>query len=336
MKRVLLLTDSQPDLQTQRVLEQITVGLSGDYEFLHEPSAGRGLLASGGRLVRLRHANAAADVVHAWGHRALRLASVISAKPILYTPLPDDPASAIRWLRSAMLHRNIRVISLTGADDRFCVEGGVAAEACALVRPGIRISRQLGRDDALRVRLGIRKEAKICLLVGESHEYADHAMALHALALLASIKPECGILFLGMGGQAEAVEELHSMSWPDKMLINARRVLGDGVNFEDLIPAADVGVISAPDRLAILPVLACMAAGLPMVAPATRPVSELLEDRHTALLYSPRTPRALAQRVLMLLEHAEMAHQISDESRAEAYKLYSVSRFLDEMRRVYP
>jgi len=155
-----------------------------------------------------------------------------------------------------------------------------------------------------------------------------------AVTLLAEMDKSYRILLLGTGEQVETVERTHA-ALNGTILVNARQMLGDDVRFEQLVPAADAGVISAPDRLALIPVLACMAGGLPLVGPATGPVSELLEDHHTALLYWPRTSRKLAQRLLTLMESPILRRKLSDQSRAEAYELYSVSRFLDEMRRIY-
>ena len=334
MKRVLLLTDFERDLQTQRCVEQITVGLAGDYQFTEERVRGSGAVAALGQFFRVRNAARSADLVHAWGDRAMRLATMASETPILFTPLPDDPTSSVRWLRSAMLRRTMHVLTLSVGEDRLLVSRGIPAESCSLVRPGVRIARQIGRDDDLRKRLGFTPENKVILLVGETRGHADHGLCALAVSLLVQIDPSYRLLMVGDGDKAESLEALHA-SWDAHVLVNARRALGADMKFEDLLPAADAGVIAAPDRVAVVPILACMAGGLPLVGPATHAVSELLEDRHTALLYSPRRSRTLAQRLLMLFDDSRLRSTLSDQSRAEAYELFSVSRFLDEMRRIY-
>ncbi len=334
MKRILLLIDAQRDLQTTRCLEQITLGLAGDYQFLEYRVTRDGFARGIRQFVELRRIASSVDLVHAWGDRAMRLATLAANKPLLFTPLPDDPLSSIRWLRSAMARRTIHVMPLSSGEDRLLITRGIPPESCSLVRPGIRILRTISRDDDLRRRLGFSPEHKVILLAGESARHADHQLAVLAVTLLAEMDKSYRILLLGTGEQVETVERTHA-ALNGTILVNARQMLGDDVRFEQLVPAADAGVISAPDRLALIPVLACMAGGLPLVGPATGPVSELLEDHHTALLYWPRTSRKLAQRLLTLMESPILRRKLSDQSRAEAYELYSVSRFLDEMRRIY-
>jgi glycosyltransferase involved in cell wall biosynthesis len=159
-------------------------------------------------------------------------------------------------------------------------------------------------------------------------------MALHASAILNSINPRWRMLFWGEGSHAQAVVDLHE-DWRADMLINAREHLGENISFTQIIPAADVALVTAPAELSLAPVLACMSNSLPIVAPATRAISDILEDRHTAMLYAPTTPRMAAQRLLTLSDDPALARRIADQARAEAYELFSVSRLLDTTRQLY-
>jgi len=77
--------------------------------------------------------------------------------------------------------------------------------------------------------------------------------------------------------------------------------------------------VTARGRVATLPIAICMAAALPIVSTVTYTVSELLEDRHTALMAPPGKPRLLARRVLDLLEDPTAQWSIADMARTEAY-----------------
>ncbi|MGC4032772.1 MAG: hypothetical protein QM754_13775 [Tepidisphaeraceae bacterium] len=78
-----------------------------------------------------------------------------------------------------------------------------------------------------------------------------------------------------------------------------------------------------------------MAAGRPIVAPATAQVCELLEDRHTALLSSGQTPNQVAQRVIDALNDAELSRKLADRARAEAYDYFLQSRLVSDFRTIY-
>jgi glycosyltransferase involved in cell wall biosynthesis len=115
----------------------------------------------------------------------------------------------------------------------------------------------------------------------------------------------------------------------------AERRLGRPVDFEDLLSAADMGIVSASGPVATLPIAIGMAAGLPIVATVTPTVAELLEDRHTALMVPPGVPRLLAQKILQLREDSQLQWSLADAARTEAYEYFSLTRFLEQFRELY-
>jgi glycosyltransferase involved in cell wall biosynthesis len=109
----------------------------------------------------------------------------------------------------------------------------------------------------------------------------------------------------------------------------------DPIRFEDLLPAADVCLVTASGAAPTLPIATVMAAGVPIVSTVTYMLAELLEDRHTALMVPRPSPRALVQRVLDLREDPTLRAKLIDTARAEAYEHFSMTRMLDEYRRSF-
>jgi glycosyltransferase involved in cell wall biosynthesis len=107
------------------------------------------------------------------------------------------------------------------------------------------------------------------------------------------------------------------------------------VPFEELLPAADVCLVTASGAAPTLPIATAMAAGVPIISTVTYMLAELLEDRHTALMVPRRSPRALAQRVLDLRQDPALRAKLIDTARAEAYEHFSMTRMLDEYRRLF-
>lgn len=334
MKRILLVTEREPDFGTSTCVEQLLTGLSGDYDFAHLRLYPGGLAAQIGLVARLRSAGQPAHLVHAFGYRAMQVATLLLNAPILYTPLADDPVRAIRWTRAAMSRRDLRLLSLSSGEDRPFVSGGFPSERSHLLRPGVRLGRTLAPDHATRQSLGLAPDDIALLAVGESLPTSNHLMVLHTLSILNAISPRWRMLFWGAGPQADKVKQLNE-DWGTRLIIDARELLGRDVPFTQVLLAANLAMVAAPERVSIAPILACMAHGLPIVAPATRAVSDTLEDRHNALLYSPVKARAAAQRLLTLSEDTRLQRQLADQVRADAYELYSVSRFLDSVRQIY-
>ena len=104
---------------------------------------------------------------------------------------------------------------------------------------------------------------------------------------------------------------------------------------EELLVAADACVLAPTGMVATLPVLTAMAAGVPVVAPVTYVMAELLEDRHTALMVPTDAPKALARRVMDLRADPALGGRVADAARAEAYELHTQSKMLDRYRRAF-
>jgi glycosyltransferase involved in cell wall biosynthesis len=334
VKRLVLITEHQPDLQTQRSVEHVRAGLAGDYELVVEEVAANGLTRTLGCVMRARNVCRNAHAVHAFGYRALKVASFAASGRLLYTPLPEDGPKAVRWARSAIGHRDLRAVCVSSGEHRTLIESGFPAERCDLIRPGVRLARSVQKDLELRAKLGIREGEVAILAVGESRAYANHLLAIHAASVLYSMRPSYRCIFWGRGPEMHKVQKLHD-AWQSDCLINAEAVLKSEVDFEQLIPAADLGVITGPERISPAAILACMAGGLPLVAPANYAVSEILEDHHTALLYVQPKTKLVAQRLLALAEDTPLQRKLADQARAEAYELFSVSQFVDALRRIY-
>ena len=334
VKRIILLTEHSPDLQTLRCTEQLRAGLTQDFQFISQEIASASWTRVLGCYSSLRTSSRSAQLVHAWGYRALRLATIAAECPIIYTPLPDDPLKALTWARTAMHRRSLHVVSLSTGDDRFAIIGGIPESSCTLIRPGIRTANLATRDTALRHKLGLNDDHIVVLAIGESLGHADHILALHAVTMLNYMNPHFAMLIWGRGPEVAALHRMQR-AWGVRHLVDARAALGRDTRYETILPAADMALATASGRLSVTPVLACMAAGLPIVAPATYAVSEILEDHHTALLYGDVQPRYAAQRLLSLWEDQPLRRRLADQARAEAYEVFPVSKFIAAMREIY-
>src|SRR5688500_9255918 len=102
MIRVLHLTDPQPDYQTTRAVEALSRPAGPAFESMWRPV--RGLLAE---MKSLRgREEVRPDVVHAWGGRALAAAVLAGSGRVVFSPTRFPTPRLIRWLRSAMSHRD--------------------------------------------------------------------------------------------------------------------------------------------------------------------------------------------------------------------------------------
>ncbi len=264
------------------------------------------------------------------------VAAVGGHQRILYSPIAFPRRRGIRWLRSIMDYRDVQLICPTDTLRRAFVEHGVPIERCHMIRPGVDFSRiNRRRDPALRSALGFGEEDCVLLAVGESTRAADHAHSAWAAVVLHVLDRRNKLLLWGRGPLAEQTARfVDRLEQPELCRIATER-LGKSVTLEQLLPAVDVALVTARAPVPTLPIAICMAAALPIVAVVSSTVSELLEDRHNAMLVGSNSPRGIARRVLDIREDPNLQWAICDMARTEAYEYFSQSRLLQQFRSVY-
>lgn len=333
MTRVLHLYDRHCDYQTETGVSQLTrdeggasrsVGHGGDYS-----TTFIGVL-------RLRDESRQYDLVHAWGEHALTIAALGSRRPIVYSPTRMPMQHDLRFLRATMGVRDVQVVCSTDTMRRAFVTRGVPIERCHLVRPGVdfaRVNRR--RDDELRRRLTFGPDDFVLLAPSEALPGTNHEMTILTATVLNVYDPKYKLLMWGRGPKQARDKRYSVCMLPPHFIAFASERLGAGVTFHDLLPAADAVLITANRAIPTLPIAMCMAAGFPIVSYVTPTVSELLEDRHTALMVGECRSRLLARRVLDLHEDPQLVWTICDNAKTEAFEYFSMTRFVSQFRSIY-
>ncbi|MGH7214398.1 MAG: glycosyltransferase [Tepidisphaeraceae bacterium] len=338
MTRVLHLMPTDADFQTARAVEQLSVGSAGQNVVV---TIGHGgtyptALAAGIALRRRRHGSDATAIVHAWGGEALIVAALATRGPLVYSPAPSPSKRSVRWARAVAGHREVQVVCPTSTLRRLHVERGVALERCHLIRPGVDFARiKRRRNPALRAALGLAESDVVLLVPGESTREAHHERALWAAAILGELDPKYRLLLWGRGPRAVVCERFAVKLHQSDLAVLAEQRLGRRVEFEELLAATDIVLATPRGLVPTLPLSICMAAALPIVSTTTYTATELLANRHTALLVTKPVPRLLAQRVLELLDDRGIQWTISDMARTEAYEYFAQTRFLEQFRALY-
>jgi glycosyltransferase involved in cell wall biosynthesis len=337
MIRAIHLIQRGVDSQTRTAADQLARQLGGDFRVAtHTVTSEFATLAPQSMRLRRTLADEPHDLIHAFGPAALACATFVGGR-IVYTPARFPSRRAIGWLRAVMSHRDVNVVCPTDTMRRAMVEGGAPIERCHLIRPGVEFAKvRRRRDDALRASLGFGPDDCVILAAGESTRAAGHHReAAWAASILHVLSPVYKLLIWGRGSVAESTRRFVDRQHLPSLLSIAEQRLGRPVAFEELLPAADLMLVTATQPVATLPVAIGMAAGLPIVATVTPTVAELLEDRHTALFTTKPLPQLIAQRILDLRNDTSLQWSIADMARTEAYEYFSLSRFLQQHRALY-
>jgi glycosyltransferase involved in cell wall biosynthesis len=334
MTKVLHLLGSSADEQTRQIHQMLVDGLGPEFSCLTRVVGPGGDLRNlPAAVLKLRHQPA--DLTHAWGIQALVGVVLAGHSRVLFSPDQFAGPRSLRWIRSLMDRGNVTFISPTFTQQRLAIAHGIDPQRCKVVQPGVDFGRIRRRDPQLRAALGLCDTDFVLIAPGESSRQTAHDQAVWACGILHVIDPSYKLLIWGRGPRAKQVAELAERLHQPNLVKVAEMPGREPMRFEDVLPAADVCLVTAGGAAPTLPIATAMAAGVPIVSTVTYMLAELLEDRHTALMVPRRSPRALVQRVLDLREDPALRAKLIDTARAEAYEHFSMTRMLDEYRRIY-
>jgi glycosyltransferase involved in cell wall biosynthesis len=338
MPRVLHLLGPSADAQTLRLHETLVARLGPDF-----PSETR-TIGNGhdhrnpvAAAVGLRRASA--DLIVAWGLTALAAAAM--ARPtakVVFAPDRFLGPRSLRWARTLLDLCDGPMICPTDAQRQSAIRRGITHERSVVIRPGAdfgRLRRSTDERRSLRALLGFSESDYVLFAPGESTADAGHERVVWTCGVLHILDPTYKIVLQGSGDRTATAVRLARKLRQSDMLADARAKLGRPVTTEELLAAADACVLVPTGVVPTLPIVASMAAGVPFIASVTYVMSELLEDRHTALMVGTDAPKALARRVMDLRADPTLAARVADTARAEAYELHTQMKMVNRYRRVF-
>ena len=276
-----------------------------------------------------------ADLTYAWGVPALAVAVIAGHPRIIFSPDHFAGPRSLRWIRSLMSRGNVTFICPTFGQQRLAISRGIDPKRCQVIQPGVDFGQLRRRDPNLRKSLGLSETDYVLITPGESTVQSGHDQAVWTCGILNVLDPACKLLLWGRGLRAQNVAALGDRLRQPGMVKIAETATTGPIAFEALLPAADACLVTTSGAAPTLPIATVMAAGVPIVSTVTYMVAELLQDRHTALMVPRRSPRALAQRVQDLRSDPALAAKLVATARAEAYEHFSMTKMLEEYRKLF-
>ena len=338
MPRVLHLLGSSADAQTTRLHEALVARLGPGFSS-ESRTIGHGRDHRQPLAAALGIRRASADLIVAWGLPALAAAVMGRPKPkVIFAPDRYLGPKPLRLARAMLDQCDGPMICPTDAQRQSAVRRGIAPDRCVVIRPGAdfgRVRRSPEARQTLRAALGFAPSDYVLFAPGESTVDAGHERAVWMCGILHILDPSYRIVIQGTGRRAAGAVRLAGKLKQSQMMADARATFGRTLPTEDLLAAADACLLAPTGVVPTLPVVSAMAAGVPFITVANHVMSELLEDRHTALMVPTDAPKALARRVMDLRADPTLAARVADTARAEAYELHTQSKMLDRYRRVF-
>ena len=255
---------------------------------------------------------------------------------IIYTPSEFPRRSSVGWLRAAMNYRDLHVVCPTHLMRRWMVRRGVPIERCHLIRPGVDFSKvKPKKDNELRKLFGFSPEDYVVLPGGETTHRAFHLYAVQATTILHWLDDRYKSLLWGRGPLTHPRSKFGTKLKLKGYLNVAEQRMGRPVGFEEMLPAVDLVLFVAHDPVPTLPIALTMAAGVPIVSVAQKPMCEILEDRHNSLLAKTAHPRLVAKRILELRDDPQQQWKNTDMAKMEAFELFAQTRLIQQYRAIY-
>jgi L-malate glycosyltransferase len=294
-----------------------------------------GLDLSVARRIRQAVVDHRIDLLHAHQYTPFFYAALsrrLSASPpILFTEhgrhYPDQRKIKRVLANRLLLKSSDRITAVGHFVKRALIDNeGIAQSRIEVIHNGIDPADFPPADPDSRARaratLGIGENCPLVMQVARFHPVKDHETAMRAFALVTEKIPNARLCLIGDGEQRQALEAMSAeLAIHDHVLFTGVRA-----DVTDLLPAADLFVLSSLSEGISVTLLEAMAVGLPIVATEVGGNPEVVEHDVTGLL-SPRSDfRALAENLTTLLQAPARCKAFGDAGRARLLERFTQER----------
>lgn len=242
-------------------------------------------------------------------------------------------------------HTADRLIAATPAEEKQLIElYGADSRKISVIPPGVDLARfyPIAKDVA-RANLGIGQHCRVILFVGRIEPLKGIDSLLRAISLLRERLPQVleHVHVAIVGGDPNAHEldaEMLRLQTIHRELDLRTLVTFLGAKDQDTLPsyyaAADMVVMPSHYESFGMVGLEAMAMGTPVIASRVGGLAHLVKDDVNGYLIPPKTPEALAARILHLL--TDEPHRQSLGAQAQIYvRQYDWPCVVDRMLTVY-
>jgi glycosyltransferase involved in cell wall biosynthesis len=203
---------------------------------------------------------------------------------------------------------------------------GVAADRIVVVPSGIDPERFAGdRWDHLKTEFGIAPEERVVINVAHLAGHKGQTYLVQAIPRVLSRVPGVRFFIVGAGELlAELKAQADSLGLDDRLVLTGFRQ--DVGAFYHL---ADLFVMSSVQEGLGTAVLDAMALAKPVVATRAGGIPEAVIDGQTGRLVAAGDPAALAEGIVELLTHPELAGRLGNAARRLVHDRFSVDAMVD-------
>lgn len=264
-----------------------------------------------------------------------------SSPPILFTEhgraYPDYRRPKRVLANRVLLKDTDRVTAVGSFIRQLLIDNeGIPGRRIEVVHNGIDPAQFVDRfnDQArarARVKMGVDDQAQVVMQVARFHSVKDHATAIRAFSLVHDTRPTARLVLVGDGPE---IEPMRQFAW-DQGVAEHCLFLAQRDDVVDLLPGADVFLLSSLSEGISVTLLEAMAVGLPIVATNVGGNSEVVEHAGTGLLGPRRDHHAMAGNLGQLLDDANLRDMLGQAGQERVAEHFNQQRMHDAYAAMY-
>jgi len=253
----------------------------------------------------------------------------------LHAPMTTAPERACALVRILLPHLADYYIVVSKTNKRLAHEAvGVPLERISVVHLGIDVAAfSVERDSTALAARGIGPDDFVVGTVGRLDFPKAHHVLIDAARMLCDRGLPDTVRFVIVGGGPREAE-LKSMA-----AAFGRRVVFTGAMPREEIPRAlarfDLFAMSSDIEGQPYGLLEAMAAGLPVVATAVGGIPDVITDGENGLLVPKGDAAALAGKLRLAIEDAQLRRALGEQARRTIDDRYSLDRMLTDTEAIY-
>jgi glycosyltransferase involved in cell wall biosynthesis len=252
-------------------------------------------------------------LVHVWGLAALRFiwwASLL--RPSLLPPLVVSVSAeclkndGLLWWERWLLERT-RAITVNSKSERSALIGaGLPAEKLHVIRPGVSApASTVGQD--FRAEHGILKTDRVFMTVGHINSPDRFHDALWAFDSLRGVDPSVHLVVVGDGPFRQRLVDFSEFAARPGLGVHFAGARPDAA---DLVPSADIVLVTHQRTGGTYAVLEALAAGRSVVAVRLPHLADYIRDGETGFFVPPGDPPTLVRTMKKLLDDQPLRQRV--------------------------
>ncbi len=272
------------------------------------------------------------DLIHAWGPDAAATASPAGMPMVLELFDPHLAVGRSRLIRTIARTGRLTVVCPTEWVRRRLIEGGVSADACTVVRPGVDFGViNAARKRPIRTELGIADNHFVVLVPEPASRRSGQRDAFLAVTLVNHLDRKLRIVLPGESDEADRIERIARSLPTEHSLVRTYRRFA----FEELVPHSDVLVIAAEGDTSTTSIAWAMAAKTTVIGSAVHSVTEFVAHKVGGLLFKRSAGRFNPVPLARVLADREAQAKVRETAHGMAYESFGLRRFVEEHLHVY-